>query len=130
MISIEDPLDEEDFEGFAKLQKSIPNIKLIGDDLTVTNKERLQRAIDDKSIQGIIIKPNQIGTLTEVIETIKLARENKIDCIVSHRSGETMDSFIADLVYGFKCFGLKSGALGPKERDIKYERLINIMKLN
>lgn len=128
MISIEDPLDEEDFLGFAQLQKELPNIKIVGDDLTVTNKERLQKAIEMKSIKAIIIKPNQIGTLTEVVETIKLARDNEIDCIVSHRSGETMDTFIGDLVYAFKCFGIKAGALGPKERDVKYERLINIVK--
>lgn len=128
MISIEDPLDEEDFEGFALLQNALPNIKIVGDDLTVTNKERLKKAIEKKSIKAIIIKPNQIGTLTETIETIKLARENDIDCIISHRSGETMDTFISDLVYAFGCFGIKAGALGPKERDIKYERLINITK--
>lgn len=128
IISIEDPLDEEDFEGFTLLQKSIPQVKLVGDDLTVTNKIRLQKAIDKKSIQAIIIKPNQIGTLTETIETIELAHSNQIECIISHRSGETMDTFISDLVYAFHCFGLKSGALGPKERDVKYQRLINITK--
>ena len=128
MISIEDPLDEEDFEGFAELQRELPDIKIVGDDLTVTNKERLEKAIEKKSIKAIIIKPNQIGTLTETIETIKLARDNDIDCIISHRSGETMDTFISDLVYAFKCFGIKAGALGPKERDVKYERLINIVK--
>lgn len=126
LISIEDPLDEEDFEGFAQLQIELPDVKIVGDDLTVTNKERLQKAINSKSIKAIIIKPNQIGTLTETIETIKLARDNDIDCIVSHRSGETMDTFISDLVYAFKCFGIKAGALGPKERNVKYERLINI----
>lgn len=126
MVSIEDPLDEEDFEGFALLQKTIPDIKIVGDDLTVTNKTRLKMAIDKKSIEAIIIKPNQIGTLSETIETIKMARDNNIDCIVSHRSGETMDTFISDLVYAFGCFGIKAGALGPKERDVKYERLISI----
>ena len=128
IISIEDPLDEEDFEGFALIQKNMPEIKIIGDDLTVTNKERLKKAIKSKSIKGIIIKPNQIGTLTETIETIRLARENNIDCIVSHRSGETMDTFIGDLTYAFGCYGIKAGALGPKERNVKYERLINITK--
>jgi len=128
MISIEDPFEEEDYESFTKLQKTIPNVKLIGDDLTVTNVERLSKAIEKESIQGIIIKPNQIGTLTETLNTISLAYMNNIDCIVSHRSGETMDDFIADLVYAFGCYGIKAGALGPKERDIKYERLINIEK--
>ena len=126
MLSIEDPLDEEDFEGFTKLQEKVGEVRLIGDDLTVTNIERLQIAIDQKSIEGIIIKPNQIGTLSETIMTMKLARENNIDCIVSHRSGETMDDFIADLVCAFGCFGIKAGALGPKERDVKYERIIKI----
>ena len=128
MQSIEDPLDEEDYEGFAMLQERIGEVKLIGDDLTVTNIKRLQIAIDDKSIKGIIIKPNQIGTLSETLSTMKLARDNKIDCIVSHRSGETMDDFIADLVCAFGCFGIKAGALGPKERDVKYERIIKITK--
>lgn len=128
MISIEDPFDEEDYEGFTKLQNLQPNVKLIGDDLTVTNIEKLRVAIDQKSIKGIIIKPNQIGTLTETLLTMKLARENDIDCIVSHRSGETMDDFIGDLAYAFGCFGIKAGALGPKERNIKYDRLIKIEK--
>jgi enolase len=126
MISIEDPFDEEDFESFSKLQEKIGDIKLIGDDLTVTNVIRLQKAIDKKSIKGIIIKPNQIGTLTETLATMKLARDNNIDCIISHRSGETMDDFIGDLACAFESFGIKSGALGPKERNVKYERIIKI----
>lgn len=130
MISIEDPLDEEDFDGFALLQKELPNIKIIGDDLTVTNEKRLALAIKSNSIQGLIIKPNQIGTLSETIETIKVAHDNRLVCIVSHRSGETMDDFIADLTYAFGCFGLKSGAWGPKERNVKYEKLIKITSEN
>ena len=126
MISIEDPLDEEDFDGFAKLQEKIGDVKVIGDDLTVTNKDRLKIAIEKKSVKGLIIKPNQIGTLTETFETMKLARDNDIDCIVSHRSGETMDDFIADLVCATGSFGIKAGAPGPKERDIKYEKIIRI----
>lgn len=128
MIFIEDPFDEEDFESFAKLQANAGDVRLIGDDLTVTNKTRLQKAIDEKSVHGIIIKPNQIGTLTETFETMKLARDNNIDCIVSHRSGETMDDFIGDLAVAFGCFGIKAGALGPKERNVKYERIIKITK--
>lgn len=128
MISIEDPLDEEDYEGFTKLQEKLKNVRLIGDDLTVTNIDRLKKAVINKSIKGIIIKPNQIGTLSETLNTMKFARENDIDCIVSHRSGETMDDFIGDLVCAFGCFGIKAGALGPKERDIKYERIIKINK--
>jgi enolase len=126
MISIEDPLDEEDFDGFTKLQETIGDIKVIGDDITVTNITRLQKAINEKSLKGIIIKPNQIGTLSETLDTMKLARDNNIDCIVSHRSGETMDDFIGDLSCAFNCFGIKAGALGPIERNVKYDRIINI----
>jgi enolase len=126
MISIEDPFDEEDFESFSILQGKIGDVKLIGDDLTVTNTERLKKAISAKSIKGIIIKPNQIGTLSETLDTMTLARNNNIDCIVSHRSGETMDDFIGDLAVAYGCFGIKAGALGPKERNVKYERIIKI----
>ena len=97
MISIEDPFNEEDFEMFSKMKKEIPNIKIIGDDLTVTNKTRLKEAIEKDSVGGLIIKPNQIGTLSEAIETMKLARENDLECIVSHRSGETNDAFAAGI---------------------------------
>jgi len=128
IISIEDPFDEEDYESFAKLQEKIGDERLIGDDLTVTKTERLQKAINEKSIRGIIIKPNQIGTLSETLDTMKLARDNNIDCIVSHRSGETMDDFIADLACAYGCFGIKAGALGPKERNVKYDRIIKINK--
>jgi len=128
IISIEDPFDEEDFEAFHNLKKILLQTIIIGDDLTVTNKDRLKEAVKQKSINGIIIKPNQIGTLTETLETMHYARLHDIECIVSHRSGETMDDFIADLAYAFGCFGIKSGALGPKERNAKYERLINISK--
>jgi len=128
MISIEDPFDEEDYESFTKLQEKIGDVRLIGDDLIVTNKERLKKAINEKSIRGIIIKPNQIGTLSETLDAMKFARDNNIDCIVSHRSGETMDDFISDLACAYGCFGIKAGALGPKERNIKYDRIINITK--
>jgi len=128
MISIEDPFDEEDYESFTKLQEKIENVKLIGDDLTVTNITRLKKAIDEKSIKGIIIKPNQIGTLSETLDTMRLAQENDISCIISHRSGETMDDFIGDLSCAYGCFGIKAGALGPKERNVKYERIIKINK--
>ena len=86
----------------------------------------LQKAIDQKSISAIIIKPNQIGTLSETLEVMKLARENKIELIVSHRGEETTDDFIADLAYAFGCFGLKAGAPQKTERMVKYKRLMNI----
>ncbi|MEI6810516.1 MAG: phosphopyruvate hydratase [Candidatus Nomurabacteria bacterium] len=128
IISIEDPFHEEDFEGFAKLQSSIPSIIVVGDDLTVTNVKRVEKAIEMKSITGMIIKPNQIGTLSETIDTITFAQKNGIKCIVSHRSGETMDDMIADITMAFKTFGIKSGARGPLVREVKYQRLCDIEK--
>lgn len=127
LVSIEDPFYEEDFESFALLS-SKEKISVVGDDLTVTNITRLQKAIDQKSINALIIKPNQIGTLTETLATIKLAQENNIKCIVSHRSGETNDDFIADLAAAFSCYGFKAGALQRGERVAKYNRLRHILK--
>jgi len=129
IISIEDPFNEEDFTNFAKIHAEYPDKFIVGDDLTVTNVERLTMAINNKSINAIIIKPNQVGTLTETLNTMKMARENNIECIVSHRSGETEDDFIADLAYAFGCFGLKSGAPNRGERVVKYNRLAHISKL-
>lgn len=125
IISIEDPFFEEDFSNFAKLL-SRKKIMVVGDDLTVTNSARLRKAISQNSISAIIIKPNQIGTLTETLETMELARQNNIDCVVSHRSGETNDDFIADLCFAFGCYGIKTGALRGGERVAKYNRLLEI----
>lgn len=129
LLSIEDPFYEEDFNSFRKLKENNSEVKIVGDDLTVTNKILLKKAIDNGSINAMIIKPNQIGTLTETFETMKLARENNIELIVSHRSGETDDDFIADLAFAFGCFGLKAGAPTKPERMIKYKRLIEISKI-
>lgn len=126
LLSLEDPFDEEDFAAFASLREHIGNTFRVGDDLTTTNKERLLRAIKERSVDAIIIKPNQIGTLTETVETMRLAEENGIRCIISHRSGETLDPFIADLAYASGAFGLKLGARGPAEREAKYARLLAI----
>ena len=128
LLSVEDPFEEEDFESFKKLKENNKTI-VVGDDLTVTNKNLLQEAIEKRSINAMIIKPNQIGTLTETLETMQKARENSIELIVSHRSGETDDDFIADLAYAFGCFGLKSGAPLKPERKIKYDRLIKISEI-
>jgi len=128
LFSIEDPFEEEDFESFKKLKENNESLIVMGDDLTVTNKVLLKKAIEKGSINSMIIKPNQIGTLTETLETMQLARENDIELIVSHRSGETNDDFIADLAYAFGCFGLKSGAPLKPERMVKYQRLIKISK--
>ncbi|MBI2052454.1 MAG: phosphopyruvate hydratase [Candidatus Sungbacteria bacterium] len=128
ILSIEDPFYEEDFKRFAQLLL-YKQVKVVGDDLTVTNPARLKEAITQKSIDTIIIKPNQIGTLTETLETMRLARANNIECIVSHRSGETSDDFIADLAFAFGAFGLKAGAPHGGERVVKYNRLLEITKI-
>jgi enolase len=129
LISIEDPFDEEDFDSFKVLKENNKELRVVGDDLTVTNKTLVQKAIEKGSINAMIIKPNQIGTLSETLETMKLARDNGIELIVSHRSGETEDDFIADLAFAFNCFGLKAGAPTKPERMVKYKRLIKISNL-
>ncbi|KKW23790.1 MAG: Enolase [Candidatus Kaiserbacteria bacterium GW2011_GWA2_52_12] len=127
LLSIEDPFEENAFDDFARLQAT-GSATIIGDDLTTTNVSRIQQAVAKKSIRAVIIKPNQIGTLSETLDAMQLARQNDIDCIVSHRSGETNDDFIADLAYAFGVFGLKAGALRKPERAVKYERLAHISK--
>ena len=127
LISIEDPFNEEDFESFRKLKEQHQNFLVVGDDLTVSNLKLLQKAIKNSSINGMIVKPNQIGTLSETLEVMKLARENGIELIVSHRGEETDDDFIADLAFAFNCFGLKSGSPKKPERMVKYKRLMNII---
>jgi len=127
IIFFEDPFSEEDWEGWKMIKpKTETKILIIGDDLTVTNKELVIRAINEKSIDGIIVKPNQIGTVTETIETIKVARRAGLEIIVSHRSGETLDDFIADLAVGVGADFIKSGAPARGERVAKYNRLLRI----
>lgn len=128
IFSIEDPFFEEDFESFSLLKEKHPDLIVVGDDLTVTNKSLLEKAIQSKSISGMIIKPNQIGTVSEMIDTINIAISNNIKLIISHRSGETNDDFIADLAYALKSFGIKTGSPRKIERMVKYERLIKISK--
>jgi len=123
---IEDPLDEEDFEGFAELKKKT-KCMIVGDDLTVTNLERLKKAIKTKAINGMIIKPNQTGSLLEVKEVIDLCKKNKIFTIMSHRSGETLDSTISDLAFAWGCDFIKTPVMG-KERVVKVDRLVEIEK--
>lgn len=130
LFSIEDPFYEEDFEAFKILKNKYKDLIVVGDDLTTTNKIRLEQAIKNDSINAIIIKPNQIGTITETFETINLALKNNIKVIISHRSGETNDDFIADLAYAYGAFGLKSGAPTKSERLVKYNKLIKITKEN
>lgn len=126
LLSIEDPFYEEAFDAFTSLRARFPGVYIVGDDLTVTNIDRLKLAFEKKSVSALIIKPNQIGTLTETLQTMAYAREHGIECIISHRSGETMDDFIADLAVAFSAFGIKAGARGPKEREAKYSRLEKI----
>ena len=127
IISIEDGLAEEDWECWKKLtQKLGKKIQLVGDDLFVTNVKRLKKGIELGVANSILIKVNQIGTLTEAIEAIKLANKNGMTAVVSHRSGETEDTFIADLVVGLNCGQIKTGAPCRSERVAKYNQLLRI----
>ncbi len=130
IISIEDPLDESDFEGFRILTSKIGDkVQIVGDDLFVTNKELLQRGINMKAANAILIKFNQIGTVTEALETIKLAKENNYKTIISHRSGETEDTFISDFAVGLDLGQIKTGSLSRVDRVSKYNRLIRINEM-
>lgn len=127
IISIEDGLDEEDWEGWAELTRALGDrVKLIGDDLFVTCPERLQSGIDRGVANSILIKLNQIGTLTETLETIAMAGKAGYSCMISHRSGETEDNFIADLAVATSAGMIKTGAPSRSERVAKYNRLLRI----
>ncbi len=127
IISIEDGLSEDDWEGWEKLQESIGDrVQIVGDDLTVTNPLRLQEAIDRSAINAILIKLNQIGTLTETIDAMSLAKENGIGAIVSHRSGETEDTSIADLAVAMGMGQIKTGSASRTDRVCKYNQLLRI----
>ncbi len=127
IILIEDPLDENDWDGFKAMTARLKDkIVIVGDDLFVTNKKLLQYGIDNNICNAILIKANQIGTVTETIETIRLAQANNYKTIISHRSGETTDTFISDLAVGLKTDGIKTGSLSRGERVVKYNRLMKI----
>jgi enolase len=127
IVSIEDGLAEDDWEGFTLMtQKLGDNIQIVGDDLFVTNPTRLKQGIDQKAANAILIKLNQIGTVWETITTIKMAKEAGFNAIVSHRSGETEDTFIADFVVGAGTGQIKTGSMCRSERVAKYNRLIRI----
>ena len=127
IFSIEDPLDEEDWDGWKKLTKKIGNrVQLVGDDLFVTNAQRLRKGIELGAANAILIKVNQIGTLSETFETIKTAQEAGYNVIVSHRSGETEDTIIADIAVAFNTGQIKTGAPCRSERVAKYNRLLRI----
>lgn len=124
LFYIEDPLEEEDFQGFRELNEKAGCL-IVGDDLTVTNLERVKKAISMKSISGLIIKPNQTGSLIEVKNIFDLCKENIVTTIVSHRSGETSDSTIADIAFAFQADFIKTSVIG-KEREAKVNRLKEI----
>lgn len=129
IVSIEDPLGEEDWPGWTKLTELLgSSIRLVGDDLFVTNKKRLLKGIQEKSANAILIKPNQIGTVSETLETILTAQKLGYDTIISHRSGETCDTTVADLAVAVNAGLIKSGAPCRGERTSKYNRLISIEK--
>ena len=125
--SIEDPLAEDDWDSWVNLTKLLTkDIQLVGDDLFVTNRERLLKGINSKAANAILIKPNQIGTLTETIEVIDLAQKNNYKTIISHRSGDSEDTFIADLAVATNSSQIKTGSLARSERVAKYNRLLKI----
>ena len=127
IISIEDGLDENDWDGWKKLTKSLgQNVQIVGDDLTVTNIPRLQKAIDNKSMNSILIKLNQIGTLSETIQAVELARKVNYGAVISHRSGETEDTFIADLSVAMGMGQIKTGSISRSDRVAKYNQLLRI----
>lgn len=130
LIYLEDPLSEDDWEGWEKIAANLGQDTIVtGDDLTVTNPYRLQMALDKKAVTGVIIKPNQIGTVIEALAVVEVARATGLKIIVSHRSGETNDDFIADFAVAVSADYVKFGALTRGERVAKYNRLLQIEKL-
>ena len=127
IISIEDPLDQNDWEGYVKMTKALGSkIQIVGDDFFVTNTKRLSRGIAEGSCNSILIKVNQIGTLTETCEAVEMAKRAGYTAIISHRSGETEDSFIADLVVGLETGQIKTGSMSRTDRVCKYNQLMRI----
>lgn len=127
IISIEDPLDEEDWDGWKNITERLgKRVQLVGDDLFVTHGDRLEKGMNENAANAILIKMNQIGTLTETFDVIELAKTNGYRCIISHRSGETEDSFIADLAVAFNTEQIKTGAPCRGERVAKYNQLLRI----
>jgi len=125
--SIEDPFGEDDWSAWSRLTKEIgKTVQIVGDDLFVTNVKRLKKGIEEKSANSILIKVNQIGTLTETLDVIELAKKNNFSTIISHRSGDTEDTFIADLAVATRSTQIKTGSLARSERVSKYNRLLRI----
>jgi enolase len=125
LVSIEDPLQEEDFEGFAEVTRRVP-VQIVGDDLFVTTASRLRRGIELGACNALLWKVNQVGTLTEALEAASIASENGYKVMASHRSGDTEDPFVADLAVAIGCGQIKSGAPARGERTAKYNQLLRI----
>ena len=127
IVSIEDGLDEDDWEGWAELTRRLgASVQLVGDDLFVTNISRIQRGIDEGAGNSVLLKPNQIGTLTETLQALRMTREANWGAVMSHRSGETEDTTIADLAVAWNVGQIKTGAPARSERVAKYNRLLRI----
>jgi enolase 1/2/3 len=127
LVSIEDPMSEEDWDGWKAMTSALGDrVQIVGDDLFVTNPERLQRGIDEKAANALLVKVNQIGTLTETLDAVNLAHRNSFRCMMSHRSGETEDTTIADLAVATNCGQIKTGAPARSERVAKYNQLLRI----
>jgi enolase len=124
---VEDPLDQDDWDNWKKINKQMKeDLYIVGDDLIASNKERLEKAIKEEVCSTVLIKPNQTGTITETMEIIDISRKNNFSYIISHRSGETNDDFIADLAVGVQSDFVKFGAPARGERVAKYNRLLEI----
>ena len=131
LASVEDGLAEEDWIGWTRLTERLgAETQLVGDDLLVTNTQRLQKAIDLKAGNAILVKPNQIGSLSETIDAVKLAKANGFNTVMSHRSGETEDTTIAHLAVGLGCGQIKTGSLSRTDRVAKYNELLRIAEAN
>jgi len=127
IVSIEDGLAEDDWKGFKLMKEKLGDkIQIMGDDLFVTNVERLQTGIEENAANSILIKLNQIGTLTETLDTIELAKTNNYTTVISHRSGETSDTIIADLAVAVNSGQIKTGSICRSERIAKYNQLLRI----
>ncbi len=126
IVSLEDPFAEDDFSAFAEFHRNNPKLQIVGDDLYVTHPARIKKGINQKSTNAVLIKPNQIGTLSETLNAIALAQQNGYNTVISHRSGDTADSFIADLAVAVNAGQIKTGAPCRGERVAKYNRLIEI----
>ncbi|MDX2853702.1 phosphopyruvate hydratase [Actinacidiphila glaucinigra] len=130
LVSIEDPLNEEDWDGWKTITEELGDkVQLVGDDLFVTNPERLQRGIDSATANALLVKVNQIGSLTETLDAVELAQRNGYKCMMSHRSGETEDVTIADLAVATNCGQIKTGAPARSERVAKYNQLLRIEEI-